>query len=74
MALEQFLDDTEFEDIVIGLVPFFHSMGFMVMFLNLLRGRKMVVIAKFKPKQFLETLEKYKVSLSKVKLGEINCG
>lgn len=49
-------------DAMMGLIPFFHSFGFMLMFLNLLRGKKMVVLGKFKPKTFLESIEKFKVA------------
>ncbi|XP_057660898.1 uncharacterized protein LOC130896667 isoform X1 [Diorhabda carinulata] len=49
-------------DAMMGLIPFFHSFGFMLMFLNLLRGKKMVVLGKFKPKIFLESIEKFKVA------------
>ncbi|KAJ8917191.1 hypothetical protein NQ315_012683 [Exocentrus adspersus] len=49
-------------DAIIGLTPFFHSFGFMLLFLNTLRGKKMVVISKFKPKLFLDVLVKYKIN------------
>uniref|UniRef100_A0A6P7H3I2 4-coumarate--CoA ligase 1 n=1 Tax=Diabrotica virgifera virgifera TaxID=50390 RepID=A0A6P7H3I2_DIAVI len=49
-------------DAMMGLIPFFHSFGFMLMFLNLLRGKCMVVLGRFKPKIFLESVVKYKVA------------
>ncbi|XP_023030474.2 luciferin 4-monooxygenase [Leptinotarsa decemlineata] len=49
-------------DGMMGLIPFFHSFGFMLMFLNLLRGKTMVVLSRFKPKIFLEAIVKYKVT------------
>nr|CAI5816914.1 unnamed protein product [Callosobruchus analis] len=49
-------------DALMGLVPFFHSFGFMLMFLNILRGKMMVVLGRFKPKIFLESIVKYKIS------------
>lgn len=48
-------------DAMMGLIPFFHSFGFMLMFLNILRGKKMVVLNKFKPKIFLDAIVKHKV-------------
>ncbi|XP_018574151.1 luciferin 4-monooxygenase [Anoplophora glabripennis] len=49
-------------DALIGLTPFFHSFGFMMMFLNIIRGKRMIVLSRFKPKLFLDVLVKYKVS------------
>lgn len=48
-------------DAMMGLVPFFHSFGFMLMFLNVLRGKTMIVLSKFHTKVFLEAIVKYKV-------------
>ncbi|ENN71727.1 hypothetical protein YQE_11649, partial [Dendroctonus ponderosae] len=48
-------------DAMLGLTPFFHSMGFMLMFLNLVRGKKMVIIRKFQLKSFLDTVVKYRI-------------
>lgn len=49
-------------DAMIGLTPFFHSFGFMLMFLNILRGKKMVVIRKFNVKLLLDSVVKYKIT------------
>ncbi|XP_072382627.1 luciferin 4-monooxygenase [Diabrotica undecimpunctata] len=49
-------------DAMMGFIPFFHSFGFMLMFLNILRGKRMVVLGRFKPKIFLESIVKYKVA------------
>lgn len=46
---------------MMGLTPFFHSFGFMLMFLNIIRGKRMVVIRKFHLKIFLESIVKYQV-------------
>ncbi|XP_066245232.1 luciferin 4-monooxygenase-like [Euwallacea similis] len=48
-------------DAMMGLTPFFHSFGFMVMFLNIIRGKKLVVIRKFNIKLFLDAIVKYKI-------------
>lgn len=48
-------------DSMMGLTPFFHSFGFMLMFLNIIRGKRMVVIRKFHLKIFLESIVKYQI-------------
>ncbi|XP_066145107.1 luciferin 4-monooxygenase-like isoform X2 [Euwallacea fornicatus] len=48
-------------DATVGLNPFFHSFGFMVMFLNLIRGKKLVVLRKFNIKLFLDAIVDYKI-------------
>lgn len=58
----EIVDNDDPSDAMMGLIPFFHSFGFMLMFLNLLRGKKMVVLGKFKPKIFLDAIVKYKVT------------
>ncbi|KAL3280308.1 hypothetical protein HHI36_017797 [Cryptolaemus montrouzieri] len=49
------------EECGIGIIPFFHSFGFMTMFLNILQGKPYVVLKKFIPKLFLDVIVKYKV-------------
>lgn len=57
------LDDfTEGHSNVVGIIPFFHSFGFMTMYLNILRGSTMVVFSKFKPKIFMDAIVKHKIS------------
>jgi len=48
--------------VTLGLTPFFHSMGFMSMFMNSLAGNLVVVMNSFKAKHFFETIQKYKVT------------
>ncbi|XP_050296214.1 uncharacterized protein LOC126736057 [Anthonomus grandis grandis] len=48
-------------DAMMGLTPFFHSFGFMLMFLNIIRGKKMVVIRRFQLKMFLDSIVKYNI-------------
>lgn len=55
------LENEDPSDAMMGLVPFFHSFGFMLMFLNIMRGKTMIVIKKFSPKVFLDAIVKYKV-------------
>ncbi|XP_018320082.1 4-coumarate--CoA ligase 1 [Agrilus planipennis] len=55
-------DDINNEETTIGVIPFFHSMGFMFMFLSLLKGTKFIVLKKFNPKLYLECIQKYKVT------------
>ncbi|KAL1510017.1 hypothetical protein ABEB36_004675 [Hypothenemus hampei] len=60
----QFLDmliSDDPSDAIMGLTPFFHSFGFMLMFVNIVRGKKMVVIRKFQTKLFLDAIVRYKV-------------
>ncbi|CAH0559648.1 unnamed protein product [Brassicogethes aeneus] len=58
----EIIDSDDPSDAMMGLVPFFHSFGFMLMFLNVIRGKLMVVISKFKPKVFLDAVINYKVA------------
>lgn len=49
--------------VTFGLTPFFHSMGFMSMYMNFIAGNLVVVMRKFKTKLFLEGIAKYKVTM-----------
>lgn len=60
-AVPEILQQESDQDVVMGLAPFFHSMGFMVMMLNLLGGKKFIIQGKFHPRRFLENIVKYKV-------------
>lgn len=53
------------QEVIMGLAPFFHSMGFMVMMLNLLGGKKFIIQGRFHPRKFLENIAKYKVPFFK---------
>ncbi|XP_044760951.1 bacitracin synthase 3-like [Coccinella septempunctata] len=55
-------DHVDGQSNVVGIIPFFHSFGFMTMYLNILRGSTMIVFNKFKPKIFLDAIVKYKIS------------
>lgn len=61
MTMAQMIENDDPIDAMIGLVPFFHSFGFMLMLLNILRGKTMIVLGRFRPKPFLDTLVKYRV-------------
>lgn len=61
--LYEFEENMSAQSIVtFGLTPFFHSMGFMTMYMNCLGGNLIIVIKKFKAKLFLEAIEKFKVT------------
>lgn len=45
----------------LGLLPFFHIYGMMLMHLSLYQGAAKVILPRFEPEIFLSTLEKYKV-------------
>ncbi|CAH1373792.1 hypothetical protein MTP99_015171 [Tenebrio molitor] len=60
-TMAQVIENDDPSDAIMGLAPFFHSLGFMLMFLNILRGKKMVVFSKFKTKTFLDAIIKYKI-------------
>lgn len=59
---EDILENDDPEDALIGIVPFFHSFGFMLLFMNILRGKTMICMDKFSPLQFLDVLVRYKIS------------
>ncbi|XP_072045292.1 uncharacterized protein [Amphiura filiformis] len=51
------------EDCVLGMLPFYHVYGIVVVLLNTLRmGVKVVTLPQFEPKIFLETMQNHKVS------------
>lgn len=60
--MKDMVENDDPSDAMMGLIPFFHSFGFMLMFLNIMRGKTMVVLSKFKPKPFLDAIVKYKVT------------
>ncbi|KAL3280307.1 hypothetical protein HHI36_017796 [Cryptolaemus montrouzieri] len=53
--------DSDSSDTITGITPFFHSFGFLAMYLHILRGKRLIVFKKFKPKIFLEAIAKYKL-------------
>ncbi|XP_019869694.1 uncharacterized protein LOC109598263 [Aethina tumida] len=61
-VMKDMVESEDPSDAMMGLVPFFHSFGFMLMFLNVLRGKTMIVLSKFHTKVFLEAIVKYKIT------------
>lgn len=59
--LSHMLENSYEQSCAISVVPFFHSFGFMTMYLNLIRGRKYLVVRRFSPRTFLDAIVKYKV-------------
>lgn len=57
----QLLIEDGLDDHFIGVIPFFHSFGFMVMLTHLIRGSATIVMNKFVPRIFLGLVEKYQV-------------
>ena len=50
------------EDILMGLLPFYHIYGLTVMqFSSLTQGSKLIVHPKFEPEAFLKSIQKHKV-------------
>lgn len=45
----------------IGLLPFFHLFGLLVLFTSIM-GMKIVVMKKFKPQDFLASIDTYKIN------------
>lgn len=45
----------------LGLLPFFHIYGMMLLHLSLYQGAAKVVLPRFEPETFLNALSKYKV-------------
>lgn len=65
-SLKQIANKTiedETDEVSVGLVPFFHSMGFMIMILSLIGGRKLVVVRRFNMKQLLQSIQDHKVTI-----------
>ncbi|KAF7268251.1 hypothetical protein GWI33_018613 [Rhynchophorus ferrugineus] len=61
LMMSTFHENEDSNDAMIGLNPFFHSFGFMLMIMNLVRGKTMLVIRKYSLKLLLDTLVKYKI-------------
>lgn len=57
-----FHESDDMNDAMIGLNPFFHSMGFMLIIMNLIRGKTMLVIRKYSLQLLLDTIVRYKVT------------
>lgn len=51
------------EEIMLGLVPFFHSMGLMTMLLSLFGGRKLIVMRRFSVERLLKTIERFRINV-----------
>jgi acyl-CoA synthetase (AMP-forming)/AMP-acid ligase II len=50
------------DDTLIGVLPFFHIYGMIMMLLSLMRGCTLVTLPRFELEHFLSTLERYKVT------------
>ena len=51
------------EEVLMGLLPFYHIYGLMVLqFGTLTQGAKLIVVPKFEPETFLTAIEEYKVT------------
>lgn len=48
----------------LGLLPFFHIYGMMLLNLGLCQGTAKVILPRFEPETFLGALEKYKVQFA----------
>ncbi|XP_058128725.1 uncharacterized protein LOC131289977 [Anopheles ziemanni] len=53
-----------FEQICLGLLPYFHVYGYMVLLHSLLNKRQLVSLPKFEPTLFLSSIEKYRVTIA----------
>uniref|UniRef100_A0A182TA88 Luciferin 4-monooxygenase n=1 Tax=Anopheles maculatus TaxID=74869 RepID=A0A182TA88_9DIPT len=53
-----------FEQIGLGLLPFFHVYGYMVLMHSLLNKRLLVALPRFEPTLFLSTIQKYRVTVA----------
>ena len=51
------------DDVLLGLLPFYHSYGLTIIGLaGLKAGTKVVILPKFQPESFLQVIQDYKVS------------
>lgn len=50
-------------DVILGLIPFFHGYGYGVMILSIILKIKLVVMSMFQEQLFLESIQKHKVSI-----------
>ena len=50
------------EDVLLGLLPLYHIYGLViVLFGCIAKGAKLIMLPKFEPKTFLESIQKYEV-------------
>ncbi|VEN46206.1 unnamed protein product [Callosobruchus maculatus] len=49
-------------DALLVVIPIFHAFGFILMYINLIRGKSIVLLDKFQPRVFLEAIVKYRVT------------
>ena len=50
------------QKVALGLIPFYHAYGLAaVLTMGMLAGNKIIVLDKFKPRKFLEIIQKYRV-------------
>ena len=53
------------EDVLLGILPIFHIYGLvLVQFGAITQGAKLVMLPRFEPKSFLESIQKHKVLTS----------
>jgi len=57
------LIDRKDDDVLLGLIPFFHGYGFGVMLVGLAAKLKLIVMSMFQEEHFLETIQNYKVTV-----------
>ena len=52
------------QKVMLGLIPFYHAYGLVgILNMGMLAGNKIIVLAKFKPRKFLEAIQKYRVKI-----------
>ena len=55
------------EEVLMGLLPFYHIYGLMVLqFLSLTTGSKVIVHPRFDPETFLKSIQEYRVSIIRI--------
>ncbi|VEN46207.1 unnamed protein product [Callosobruchus maculatus] len=55
-------DEDDPSDALLVVIPLFHAFGFMLMYMNLIRGKSVILLDKFQPRVFLEAIVKYRVT------------
>ena len=60
----QNVTDADVETFV-TVLPFYHVYGMMLTVVGVLGGAKLIILPKFEPTRFLETIQKYKVKIAR---------
>nr|CAI5858418.1 unnamed protein product [Callosobruchus analis] len=60
--LKDMMTNRDPKDALLVVIPLFHGFGFMLMYMNLIRGKSVVLLDKFQPRVFLEAIVKYRVT------------